>query len=64
MTKRDGSADLRSVVEALKHIKSLDKTEAQVDIINMSVGGPNAVDGLDDAINDLASKKVMVAAAG
>ncbi len=56
--------DMKDLVKALRHIKTLDGTDAQVDIINMSMGQHSLAPGLDEAINDLASKKVIISSAG
>ncbi len=55
---------MRDLVSALRHVESLDGTENQVDIINMSMGQDSLVPELDEAINKLASKKILIASAG
>ena len=56
--------DMQTLIEALKHIKTLDGTGNEVDIINMSVGQFDLPVGLDEIINELASKKILISSAG
>ena len=58
------AGDMKDLVKALQYIKTLDGTDVQVDIINMSMGQHSLAPGLDEAINDLASKKVIISSAG
>ena len=51
-------------MSALRHIESLDGTADQVDIVNMSMGQDSLAPGLDEAINKLASRKILIASAG
>ncbi len=66
MGKKNGKTNVVYLVKALKHILSLDGTEAEVDIINMSLGGLHeSHQGLHDVILELEKKKkIMIAAAG
>ena len=56
--------NMQTLIDALKHIKTLDGTMNEVDIINMSVGQFNLPEGLDEIINELASKKILISSAG
>ena len=56
--------NMQTLIDALKHIKTLDGTKNEVDIINMSVGQFNLPEGLDEIINELASKKILISSAG
>ena len=56
--------NMQTLIDALKHIKTLDGTKNEVDIINMSVGQFNLPEGLDEIINELASKKILIWSAG
>ena len=56
--------NMQTLIDALKHIKTLDGSKNEVDVINMSVGQFNLPEGLDEIINELASNKVLISSAG
>ena len=58
----DGS--LEDIVEALHYISSLDGTDRQVDIINMSFGNECTIPSLNEKLCELARNKVLIASAG
>ena len=55
---------MQSLIDALKHVKTLDGTKNEVDIINMSVGQFDLPEGLDEIVNELASQKILISSAG
>ena len=52
------------LVEALKRVKELDGTPAQVDIVNISMSGGKLGDGLNEILNELANNKILISSAG
>ena len=53
------------ILKALHHIRSLDGTQLEVDIINMSFGGYNKLSPeLHIKLTEVASTKTVIAAAG
>ena len=62
LASQEGS--LEDIVGALNHISSLDGTDKQVDIINMSFGNESTIPSLNAKLCELAKNKVLIAAAG
>ena len=56
--------DMKDLVKALEYIKTLDGTEDEVHIVNMSMGQSDNPPGLSEAINTLADRKILIASAG
>ena len=55
---------MKDLVKALEHIETLDGTEDEVHIVNMSMGQHDSPPGLSRAINRLADSKILIASAG
>ena len=55
---------LEDIVSALNYISSLDGTNREVDIINMSFGNESTTQELNEKLSELAKNKVLIAAAG
>ena len=55
---------MRDLVKALQYIETLDNTEDEVHIVNMSMGQHDSPPGLSQAVNRLADNKILIASAG
>ena len=55
---------LEDIVSALNYISSLDGTNREVDIINMSFGNESTTHEFNKKLSELAKNKVLIAAAG
>ena len=62
IASQEGS--LEDIVGALNYISSLDGTDKQVDIVNMSFGNEGTISSLNEKLCELAKNKVLIAAAG
>ena len=62
IASQEGS--LEDIVTALNYISSLDGTDRQVDIVNMSFGNECTMPSLNEKLYELAKNKVLIAAAG
>ncbi len=55
---------MSDMVKALKEVRELDGTPAQVDIVNISMSSETIVYGLNEILNDLANDKILISSAG